>query len=35
LVLRTIAQNVTQYGKDWYVTSGAVTTANKFAQVGE
>ena len=34
LVLQTIAQNVTQGGEDWYVTSGAVTTANKFAQVG-
>jgi hypothetical protein len=34
LVLRTIAQNVTQGGVDWFVTSGAVTTANKFAQVG-
>jgi hypothetical protein len=34
LVLRTIAQNVTQAGQDWYVTSGAVSTANKFAQVG-
>lgn len=34
LVIRTVAQNVTQGGKQWYVTSGAVTTANKFAQVG-
>ena len=34
LVIRTVAQNITQGGKDWYVTSGAVTTANKFSQTG-
>ena len=34
LVIRTVAQNVTQGGKQWYVTSGAVSTASKFAQVG-
>jgi beta-glucanase (GH16 family) len=34
LIIRTIEENVTVKGKQYYVTSGAVSTAGKFSQVG-